>query len=106
VEPISIRPGSILRALISVMNQTWGWPSSRERHVQGVSDEVTVDTLTHGPVHDPACIQIQQHRQIQPTGLGGYEGDIACPDTIGSIHCEAALQHVGGDREAVPRLGS
>src|SRR5438094_55079 len=94
----------ILRALIRMVNQARLWLSLRQGHAQGLNDCRAVRGRTHRPANDPSGTQIQNDRQVQPSGPRGNRGQIACPDAIELRWVTVRPQPVRGGRSPMVML--
>ncbi len=74
--------GSILVALVTVMQEPGARVALAPRHEPGVDDDCRTLPGTHGPADDPARIQIQHDRHIKPPRTGRHNSEIGGPHTI------------------------
>ena len=93
--------GGVEGALVSVVDEAGLRLASFDGHGEGIDGELPVLPVTHGPAHDAARIEIEQHGQMEPTLTGRDEGDVTDPDPVGLIDGEAPFEQVGGRRLAV-----
>lgn len=70
------------------MKQSGGWLALLDRHLQCRDAESLAAIVAHGPTHDAPRIQIQDHRQMQPSRAGRDDGRIASPDAVGLRNSE------------------
>jgi hypothetical protein len=77
------------------MDQPSRWLPLRDRHVQGIKDQLGAQVLSHRPPDDPAGEGVQHHRQVQPTLAGALLGDVGHPQPVRSWRSEVALDQVG-----------
>src|SRR5438094_6373288 len=89
-----IRDTGVQRPLIGVMNQARRGLPPLDGHPERPQGDLFVWRGTHGPADDPARVQIEEHRQVQPARAGRNGREVAGPDPIGRWHREAGLQPV------------
>ena len=80
-EPL-VDTGSILVALVTVMQEPAARAPLAPRHELGVDDDRRTLPGTHGPADDPARIQIQDDRHIKPPRTGRHNSEIGGSHTI------------------------
>jgi len=61
------------------MNAAFGWRSEGDGHFQGPDRQVTLHAIADCPTNDTPGMQIEDHRQIQPTLTGPDVADVASP---------------------------
>jgi hypothetical protein len=85
---------SILAAAIRMMNQSLCRLSPPVGHQKGFYDKRCLQTAAHGPPNNFSRIQVDDHRQIQPSFHRPQIGDVAAPDSVGSIHLKISIQKI------------
>ena len=53
-----------------------------DRHVQGITHQLSVVAVAHGPAHYLSGVQVNDGGQIQPALSGGDEGGVGDPGLI------------------------
>jgi len=64
---IAVSVRRIQPATIGVVNQSGCRPTRRNRHAQCAQDQSDIVARRHRPAHHAPRVQIQQHREIEPT---------------------------------------
>src|SRR5262244_3283671 len=94
-EMLLIERADILRTLVAVMQQYGPGATLLDRHAQGGQAQRLGALAAHGPTHDTARVEVQQHRQMEPSRTGRNDRHVAGPDAIGSGDAEAPIETVG-----------
>src|SRR5882724_8264666 len=91
---ILIERADILRALVAVMQQSGRGSALLDRHAQGGQAQRLGALAAHGPADDTARVEVQQHRQMEPSRAGRNDRHVAGPDAIGAADTEAPIESV------------
>src|SRR5215213_5139201 len=90
-----------LAATIGVMDQ----PGCRTAHGQGFAQsgkgQVAMQPVAGCPANDPACEQVDDDGEIQPTFAGPHVGDVGAPLLVGPCCREVLIKQVRRDRPGV-----
>ena len=72
----------------------------RERHLQGVGDELGAHVICHAPAHDPAAVEVLDGDEVQPALPRAQIGDVGDPAAVRRAGREVAVKQVVGDADA------
>lgn len=86
---------TVLAAPVCVMNAAFGWRSEGDGHFQGPDRQVTLHAIADCPTNDTPGMQIEDHRQIQPTHTGPDVADVASPFLVRLICFESRSSRFG-----------
>lgn len=64
-----------------------------------------MQTIAHGPPHDPAGKEVEHHRQIQPPFACPAIGNIDAPFLVGGRRNKILIQQIGRDRVGMVAVG-
>jgi hypothetical protein len=80
-------------------------PAPPQRHAQRVTEQRAGQAPPHRPANDLARVQVDDHRQVQPTLLRPHVGDVTGVDMVGGVDRKIPLQAVLKHRLAVIAVG-
>lgn len=83
-----------LRSRVGVVDQPGLRTTTRERHLQGVDDEVRAHVVGHRPPHDPPGERVLHRGQVQPSLPCPQVGDVRDPQHVGSLRPELPLDQI------------
>ena len=93
--------GAVLAAAVAVEDAAARRGSQGDGHLQRPNRQIAFHAIADGPADHAPRMQVQDHRQIQPSLAGPDVTDIACPFLVWSICCELTIQQVRRDVERV-----
>ena len=74
--------GSILHALVRMMDQPWVNDATVQRHLQGSQSQLRVDVARDGPTDAATTKSIEQHCQINKLTQQANVSDVGHPELI------------------------
>src|SRR5690625_215851 len=86
--------GSILPALIAMMDDSWLRLAIMNGHFQGGNDEVGVDAFTHAPTDHSASKYVYGHCEVQPAFQRPVLRYVSHPQLVGAIGSELSEDQV------------
>src|SRR5690625_5274917 len=86
--------GSILPALIAMMDDSWLRLAVVNSHFQGGNDEVGVDAFAHAPAHYRASQDVYGHGEVQPAFQRPVLRYVSHPQLVGATGSELAQHQV------------
>src|SRR5690625_5477266 len=86
--------GSILPALIAMMDDSWLRLAVVNIHFQGGNDEVGVDAFAHAPAHYRASKDVYGHGEVQPAFQRPVLRYVSHPQLVGATGSELAQHQV------------
>src|SRR5260221_3414661 len=95
---LTIRMAGVLASPVRVMEQFPCYAAARQRHTQGGLHQRFVAVGRHGPPHDHARVQIQDHCQVEPPLSSWDGGNITSPLLIRPLCRKVLLQEIGSHR--------
>src|SRR3954454_2114177 len=87
----------VLTTLIRVMNDSWMRLSLLESHIESRGHQFGAEMVLHGPAHDLAAPDVNDHCQIEKVlARGRNVGDVGDPELIRSRGREVSVDQIGG----------
>jgi hypothetical protein len=77
------------------------WTAHDQGFAQRGESQVAVQPVACRPAHDPACEQVDDNGQVQPTFAGPHVGDVGAPLLVGPCRREVLVEQVRRDRPSV-----
>src|SRR5439155_25998731 len=103
------RKRDVLRALVGVMDKTTVRPTSLQRLLKCVDDELGTEMILERPADDSAAEAIEHDREVEPALPAAQVGDVGQPERVGLRRGEVAPDQIVGDahtRDADRRLAT
>ena len=86
-------------ALVGMMEHPLGRPTTRQRHLERLHDEMPVVDGTDGPADEKAREEVEHGRQVEFSATPNHElRRIGDPPLVGRFGDKVLRQHVGRDR--------
>ena len=95
---------SALASLVRVVNDALGF-ALLQRHVQRCEHEVCSHALAHGPTHDAAPPDVDDHGQVEEPHPGRHVGHVRYPQLVRATGMETPVDQVTGRRLALVATG-
>jgi len=97
-QPMAIILAGILTAPIRMMQQARRWLPGFQSQTQGSQHQLPFQAFSHSPADNPARVQIQNRRQIQPAFGRRDEGEVGQPFLVGLLGDKVSVKQMGRNR--------
>src|SRR3954468_13083085 len=84
-----------------MVDQPCGWTLHSQGFAQGGKGRVAMQPVAGCPANDPACEQVDNDGEVQPTFTGPHGGDVGAPLLVGSCCREVLIEQVRRNRPVV-----
>jgi hypothetical protein len=80
--------------LITVVNGAGSWPTSPDRHLERVQDQLGAEMAGHRPADHGPAEGVHHDRQVEEAGPGRDVADVGHPESVRALGLEVALDEI------------